>query len=295
MIKLACSTLCFGDASIGPVLDEIRNGGFGAIDLALIPGSCNLFDAARQSAAEREDFVALLRRSGLRVPTVTSTSSHFSVEPSQFEAVIRSTTAYLKLAALLGADGLNVNCGSSFETRAFVEREIQMLAAGLKRVAREAARLGLRINVEAPHCHGLCRSVSEAEYLLDDINEPNVFLLFDVPHVTANREDPSSIIKRLGTRIGHVRLRDANAENPSLELGGGDVSFRRVFERLLEVGYGGYCALELRFPVAGLDGSRAALERAVRFLERTLSEIGCRFESIDPSSPAVASSLLPGL
>ena len=52
--NLACSTACFRHTSIDVALEEIRLAGFQAIDLNLIPGLCDHFDAARQSASEQQ-------------------------------------------------------------------------------------------------------------------------------------------------------------------------------------------------------------------------------------------------
>ena len=110
-IRLSCSTICFRTSPIEVALEEIKRFGFGTIDLAVIPGFCDHFDAARQSGAEREDFVTLVRRSGFAVPTVTAVPGHFNAPNASPALILNAGVQNLKLAALLGAEALNVHCG----------------------------------------------------------------------------------------------------------------------------------------------------------------------------------------
>jgi predicted dehydrogenase len=71
-VRLACSIVCFRRTSIDVALDEIRALNFDTIDLAVIPGFCPDFDATESTGRERDDFVWLVRNSGLSAGTTTS-------------------------------------------------------------------------------------------------------------------------------------------------------------------------------------------------------------------------------
>jgi sugar phosphate isomerase/epimerase len=231
--KFACSTACFRHASIDAVLEEIRRAGFRAIDLSLLPGGCDHFDATRQPAVERQDFVAFIRNSRLLVPTVTAAPGNFNSPSDRFEFIVQSALAHLKLAAQLSGEGLNVTCGVPAVGRERFRAEALVQAQGLKQIAREAAQLGLHVNVWAPHRDGLCRNLDEARFLLEQINEDNVRLLLDLAQLQSAGVTPAEAVRALAGRIGHVRLADcAGVELPAF------------FEGLERAGFDGYCALE---------------------------------------------------
>jgi sugar phosphate isomerase/epimerase len=268
-INLACSTICFRNSPVETALEEIQGFGFEAVDLAVIPGFCDHFDAARQSGAEREDFVALVRRSGLRVPTVTAVPGHFNAPDADEQLIVNAGVQNLKLAALLGAEALNVHCGQptgDLQDRRGFKQQAEAQAAGLKRIAREAAELGLNLNVEAPHRNGLCRTLDEAELLLDKIDEPNARFLLDVTHVHAGGARTEEAVRRMGGRLGYVHLRDGVGENIFLVPGDGEIDFRAFFTALEASGYAGYAAFELEGAGETLEGRREGLRRAIDFI-----------------------------
>lgn len=262
-INLACSTICFRTSSIAEALDEIGRAGFDTLDLAVIPDFCPHFDAARQNGAEREDFVALIRRSGFRVPTVTTVPGNFNAPDADFQLIVQAGRANLKLAALLGAEGMNVNCGLPIVDRSQFREHAAMQAKGLKRIAREAAEMGLRLNVEGPHRNGLCRTMDEAMWLMEEIGEENAWFLLDVTHIQAGGATPVEAVEKMAGRIGYVHLRDGKGEDIFHVPGDGDIAFRPFFRALEDGGYGGHCALELEGVGETLVERRASLRRAL--------------------------------
>lgn len=265
-IRLACSTICFRSAPIEVALEEIRRFGFEALDLAVIPGFCPHFDAARQNGAEREDFVALIRRSSFRVPTVTAAPGHFNAPEADFQLIVQAGRANLKLAALLGAEGLNVNCGLPIVDRSAFRAHATQAAKGLKRIAQDAAEMGLRLNIEAPHRNGLCRTLDEAQWLMDAIDEENANFLLDVTHVQAGGATPAEAVHAMAGRIGHVHLRDGKGEDIFFVPGDGEIDFRAFFQALEESGYAGHCAFELEGVGETMAERRTSLERALQFV-----------------------------
>jgi sugar phosphate isomerase/epimerase len=276
-IRLACSTICFRSAPIEVALEEIGRFGFEALDLAVIPGFCPHFDAARQNGAEREDFVALIRRSGFRAPTVTAVPGHFNAPEADFQLIAQAGRANLKLAALLGAEGLNVNCGLPIADRSAFRGHATQVAKGLKRIAQDAAEMGLRLNIEAPHRNGLCRTLDEAQWLMEAIDEENVHFLLDVTHVQAGGATPAEAVHAMAGRIGHVHLRDGRGEDIFFVPGDGEIDFRAFFQALEESGYQGHCAFELEGVGETMAERRASLERALQFvLSQTDAVTGLR-------------------
>ncbi len=233
-MTLACSTACFRRVSIDVALEEIRRVGFDAIDLNLIPGFCDHFDAARQLAVERQDFVTLVRDSGLRVPTVTAAVGDFDSSAGAGGFILRSALAHLKLAAQLASDGLNVICGKLAVQGGDYATPASVQAKGLKEIAKEAARLGLNLNVGPQPNGDSSRSLEQARILVEQIEEGNVFFLLDLSQMQAAGAHPEEAVRMLAGRIGHVRLPDSI---------GADL--HAFLEELERARYDGCCALEV--------------------------------------------------
>lgn len=265
-ITLSCSTICFRDQPVDVAIAEVVAAGFSALDLAVIPGFCDHFDPVISTPAERADFVALVRSSGLAVPTVTAVPGHFNAPGAEEGAIVRAARSYLKLAALVGAPSLNLHCGAPIGDRHEFHTHALAQARGLKRIAQEAADLHLSINVEAPHRNGLCRSLEEATVLLDRINEPNVNFLLDVTHVQAGGAHPAEAVHAFGDRLGHIHLRDGKGEEIFFVPGEGDIDFAAFFAALEQAGYNGYCAIELEGYADTLEERRRGVASALTFL-----------------------------
>lgn len=208
-------------------IDEICAAGFDAMDLTLVPDLCDHFDAARQSAAERQDFATLIRNSPLLVPTVTT-----SFQAQQFPFLDQSTLAPLKLAAQLSSKALNLVCGAAASS----------WAEGLRGIARTASQLSLNINLWPRH-------PCDAQALLEQAGEDNVMLLLDLEALWRARINPVEMIRKLTGRIGHVRLPEK-----------ADMDLPAVFRELARTGYEGCCSLDLDFGADPACGRRRLRE-----------------------------------
>jgi sugar phosphate isomerase/epimerase len=270
-IRLGCVTICFRTSPIEEALKEIRNAGFSVLDLAIIPGFCPHYDAATTPEAQWPAFIELIKESGLQVPTVTCVPGDFNAEDADFDAIVRAGMANSKLATRLGARYLNINCGKAINDRSRFREHALHCAKGIKRIAQDAADMGIRITVEVPHRNRLARTLDEAEFMMEAIGEDNVYYLIDSSHTLAGGDQPHRAIRRFGERVGHVHLRDAKDEEIFLVPGDGEVDFRTFFDSLLEIHYPGVCALELEGVGETLPERRDAVLRSIRCL-RTQTE-----------------------
>jgi len=272
-IRLACVTICFRTSPIEEALREIRNAGFSTIDLAIIPGFCPHYDAANTPESEWPEFIDLIKQSGLEVPTVTAVPGHFNAEDADFDAIVRAGIANSKLAVRLGAQYLNIHPGKRIEDRSQFRDQALYSARGFKRIAQEAADMGMPVTLEMPHRNGLARTLDEAEFLMDAIGESNVYFLIDTSHTLAGGEQPHKAIRRFGERVVHVHIRDAIGDEIFIVPGDGEVDFRAFFDSLLEINYPGVCALELEGVAETLPERRECIRRSVEFLGTQTNEI----------------------
>ena len=262
-IHLTCSTICFRNQPLDVMLDEIRRAGFLGLDLALVPGFCDPIDVLGASPGERQAFVARVRDAGFALPTLTVVPGSFNAPGADADAIARNAALFLDLAAQLGIPAVNINCGQPIQDRSRFREHAVLQAHGLRRIARMAAASRIALNVEAPHRNGLCRTLDEAFFLIDEIGEGNVRFLLDTSHVLAGGASPADAVVHFGSRLGCVHLRDGRGELIFLVPGDGEIDFRGFFAALEAARYAGPCALELEGHGETVEERRAGVARAL--------------------------------
>ncbi len=120
--------------------------------------------------------------------------------------------------------------------------ELRTVARVLKGVARRAADVGVKIGVEAVNRYEtyLLNLASQANDLLDAIDEPNVFVHLDTYHMNIEEKGFYDPIVALGPRLGYIHLSESDRGTP----GTGNVHWDDVFRGLKDVNYRGALAME---------------------------------------------------
>lgn len=120
--------------------------------------------------------------------------------------------------------------------------EYPRTAEGLHSLADYAAQHNIVIALE-PMSHFRTHLVNTPEQLIrlmDLADHQNLHALLDTYHIVTEVRDYRTAIRTLGPRLFGIHA----CENDRGAPGGGIVPWRAVFEALVEVGYGGYIALE---------------------------------------------------
>ena len=120
--------------------------------------------------------------------------------------------------------------------------ELETVARVLKGCARRAARSGVELGIEAVNRYEthLLNLASQANDLLDAIDEPNVFVHLDTYHMNVEEKGFYDPIVSLGPRLRYVHLSESDRGTP----GTGNVHWDDVFRGLKDVGYTGALAME---------------------------------------------------
>jgi sugar phosphate isomerase/epimerase len=158
---------------------------------------------------------------------------------------------------------------------------LEIVAAGMRRVARTAAAFGMTVAVEPIH-HSISRyfsfvnSIPDAVELLAAIDEPNVGLLVDVWHVW-DSPDLLNLLEQHADRVVAVHLNDRREPTRSwcdrLLPGDGVADVAGIVGALRRGGYDGWFELEVvsddgrfgsAFPDSLWRGDAVALIRAGR-------------------------------
>lgn len=103
----------------------------------------------------------------------------------------------------------------------------------IKRIANAAYEKGIIVCLET------ILTGEELIILLDEIDMPNVKVVFDTGNRVAFGHDLASDIRLLGYRISHVHIKDKNSDNANVLLGTGLVNFESVFLALNDIDYTG--------------------------------------------------------
>ncbi len=124
------------------------------------------------------------------------------------------------------------------------------------RISERVGRLARDNGITAcfhPHGQTAVYSQEEIQFFLDNADPALVSLCLDTAHTTIAGMNPVEAVKRWGSRIGYMHLKDvdpdlAKFQNPMqafCELGIGTVDFRGVHKALKEAGYDGVLCVEL--------------------------------------------------
>ncbi len=138
----------------------------------------------------------------------------------------------------------------------------------LTEVADAIAHTGVTLVIEpTSHDTNLCVGADDAIELMQDVDRPNVKLMFDTFHVFYSREVMSDYVYKMGADLKHIHLSD----NDRLPPGSGHGDWHGLVDALLDVGYDGYMTMETGFHRRGVDPDQDA-RTAVEFLRPLVAE-----------------------
>ena len=139
-------------------------------------------------------------------------------------------------------------------------------AEALVEIADYAAGAGVSVVVEPTSADSnLIDSCDDVIALMDRVDRPNVGAMFDTFHTLYRSEVPTDYVYRLGERLRHVHLADANRDAP----GSGVVDYVSLIEALSDIGYDGYLAMEIGFNRRNVEPDDLA-RRALSYLKSIL-------------------------
>ena len=169
----------------------------------------------------------------------------------------------IAFAKSMGAINLIVGGGAKRSTGT-TEEDFQMLAKGLDQVTDLAAAAGLTACYH-PHLTTIVETTTELDKIM---SLSKIHFCPDTAHLTAGGVDAAAAIRKYGTRVRHVHLKDYTA-NPFafLPLGKGDIDFADIFSALKEVNYDGWLVVELD----GYSGDpKDAADISMKFIKENL-------------------------
>lgn len=153
----------------------------------------------------------------------------------------------IKTAQRLGAKTLIAQAGNLDRNRSFnAQRQclITTLIAAGKTLQDSGVKLALEpLNTRFDHPGYFLSSTIEALDIIDEVNSPNVGLLYDLYHSMVMDEHPATVIGQRIDRIIHIHIADHPGRN---EVGSGNLDLATPLKWLFDHGYDGLVGLEFR-------------------------------------------------
>jgi fructoselysine 3-epimerase len=142
----------------------------------------------------------------------------------------------------------------------------------LTQVADAIAHTGVTLVIEpTSHDTNLCVSADDAIELMQDVNRPNVKLMFDTFHVNYSREVNTDYVYKMGKDLKHIHISD----NDRLPPGKGVVDFPAIIDAAIDIDFDGYLTMETGFHRRGIEpdqDAREGIEYLRPLVERKLAE-----------------------
>jgi fructoselysine 3-epimerase len=227
-------------------------------------------------AAARGEIKACLKSNGLALcsmlPAPGGGPGFNSASPlsAEREATVDQYCKVVDLCADLGGDTVLYVAG----WQVFGTSRAQAWAwsrDALGKVARHAGERGVRIVVEPTSADSnLVDSCDDAMQMMDEVDADNVRLMFDTYHTIYRNEVATDYVRRMGDRLAHVHLADANRAAPS---DAGLADYRGLVEALHYHGFDGYLTMEIGFDRRAVEADRIARD-AYDYVSRLVAEIG---------------------
>ena len=251
-IDLAMATLCcdgFGDEDFGFAFDTMPSLGITNVEF-----NCwyprNLTPAGIESIRRRCD------GSGLR-PVSLHVPGYSAASPSELTRETARWTWLLEACERLDVRLLKAT-GSARGTGGGLEGLIAVLSV----IAPIAADHGVTLALEN-HFRNVLEFADDYERIFSAVPHENVGLCLDTGHFAASRVDMLDVVRRLGSRVVHVDLKDCAAPGGEnfVPFGDGTVQFEAVLDAVVDTGFSGYLLVE--FPRRNLEVMTADLRRGI--------------------------------
>jgi len=125
------------------------------------------------------------------------------------------------------------------------QQHLETLVGNLRFAARHLGARGLRLMLEPVNHYDIpgffLNRTDQALAVLDAVDEPNVFLQYDLYHAQREDEDLAAVLRKNLARIGHVQAADSPGRH---QPGTGEINFPFLFQELDRVGFQGQVGLE---------------------------------------------------
>ena len=245
----------FQDLAFEKRLEKIAEAGYRALELV------NEFEGWSDEDYKK----ANARKHSLGVTFDATAGLHHGVgDPGQREAFLADTRKMLDIADRLECPSLIVLSGNVVQK---MPREVQHQSCieGLKRAAEIADRRGItllmeNIDLEENPDYYLW-SVAEGFEIIGKVDHPRVKLLYDFYHEQISEGNLIAKLEKNIDKVGLMHVADVPGRH---EPGTGEINYRNIYKKLVELKYDRYIAMEFMPLGDAVASLRAAKEMALQ-------------------------------
>lgn len=177
-------------------------------------------------------------------------------DESQHDLYVQGIKDSIEAAIYLGCKTLITQVGN--DTGEDRVKQHQNIVKGLSICAPLAEASGITLLVEplntrVDHKGYYLYSSDEAFDIIDEVNSPNVLVLFDIYHQQIMEGDLMSRITSNLDKIGHFHCANTPGRH---ELDSGEINYNKIFDMIEKSDYNGYVGLEyfpVNDPIVGLE------------------------------------------
>lgn len=185
------------------------------------------------TASQREDVRKKFHDSNVELMGLGSAFEYHTPDQAQLRKDIEATKEYIKLAHDVGAPGVKVR-PNGFPKEVPQQKTLEQIGKSLREIGQFGDSHGVQIRLEV---HGTGTSLlPNIKKIMDVANHPNVGVCWNSNATDLEGQGFDFNFDLVKDKIFTVHLRDLYLE---------DYPFRRLFKRLDEVGFTGYCLAEI--------------------------------------------------
>ncbi len=240
VLKLSFSTLGCPRWSFGEVVSTSKDLGLNGIEIRGLGSEMFAPRIAEFSPANRQKTIEKLASTGLEIPILTSGATLAAPGKEKAQASFVEACTYINLADTLGVPYIRV-MGTGEPQKS--DGNFALGAQLYRALCEYAAMFNVTPLVET---NGNLSDSDEIIKFVDGIE--NAGILWDIHHtVSFGKEAPADTVKKLGSLIKHVHVKDSEIIDGSIQycmLGYGNIPVIDSINALKGIGYNGYISLE---------------------------------------------------
>jgi hydroxypyruvate isomerase len=152
----------------------------------------------------------------------------------------------IEYAGALGCRQINCLAGIAPESLPLA-RTHEVFVGNLKYAAPRLAAHGIKLLIEPINTYDIpgfsLSRTAQALEIIDEVNEPNLYLQYDVYHMQMMEGNLAATIGKNLARIAHIQVADVPGRH---EPGTGEINYAFLFQHLDAIGYQGWVGCEYK-------------------------------------------------
>jgi 2-keto-myo-inositol isomerase len=243
--RIGLHTWTLDTTPLADVLRIARDAGYAAVELRYVD-----YERAVAAGMSREDYIAMIRASGIKVGCVGVENNLIYASGAEHERLLKSFELSCEIATAVGCATLMISPGRNDATT------MDEASANFRQAGELAGRHGLELALEFNSRHPVLNRISVAREMIQGAGLPNCGILLDAYHLHFSGAGGRGFEQVPAEEIKAFQFSDAPAgsaaEGPTaldrLPPGKGVIDWKAMFGLLAEKGYGGYIMYEAPNP-----------------------------------------------